>query len=378
MLNSALRNFFVSVPLVIFLSGQVKAYPVDDLQPGEWYEVPNSKIRDVLPDPVPPGDAKSITGAWNSGAYDTKRDRYIVFGGGHADYGGNEIYAFDIHTLRWSRIWGPSLDIPPESTTPCKEAYSDGNPASRHTYDGLEYLPNVDKFWIHGGSLWCATGGSSVGTWLFDFTRLKWTRSTDYAKSKLEMVSEYDPVTGNVYVNGPSSGNKLQVYNPITETWSERGDLNIGYGQTATIDLKHRMFVSIGKGSVRAFPLDGSQTLARQELSTSGATELVSLRYPGIAYDPVSEKVVGWHGGPSVYSLDLDTLVWRKYTTGGSVAPPQAARNGTFGRWRYIPSKNVFIVVNGIDQNVYIYKHDDTKFPADTNSPSSPTDLEVF
>ena len=30
---------------------------------------------------------------------------------------------------------------------------------------------------------------------------------------------------------------------------------------------------------------------------------------------------------------------------------------GTYGRWRYIPRVNAFILVNDVDENVYFYKH---------------------
>ena len=89
-------------------SGLSLAGPVEDLPAGQWYEVPNSRLRSVLPDPLPPGNPKYITGAWSGGAYDTKRDRLIIWGGGHGDYGGNEMYAFDVNALSWSRIWGPN------------------------------------------------------------------------------------------------------------------------------------------------------------------------------------------------------------------------------------------------------------------------------
>ena len=55
--------------------------------------------RGDLPDPKPPGNAGAITGAWNGAALDTKRNRLLVTGGGHLDYAGNEIYAFDFGTL---------------------------------------------------------------------------------------------------------------------------------------------------------------------------------------------------------------------------------------------------------------------------------------
>ena len=45
--------------------------------------------------------------AWAGGAYDTLRNRLYVTGGGHLSYYGNEIYAFDIPTLKWLRITDP-------------------------------------------------------------------------------------------------------------------------------------------------------------------------------------------------------------------------------------------------------------------------------
>jgi len=46
--------------------------------------------------------------AWSGGAFDTTRDRLVVWGGGHADYPGNELYVFDLGTLRWQRLTDPS------------------------------------------------------------------------------------------------------------------------------------------------------------------------------------------------------------------------------------------------------------------------------
>src|SRR5712664_1473739 len=62
--------------------------PIDTLNPGEWYRVPNSNLSAVLPNPLPPGGTgpASLMVAWNSCAYDTARDRLLIWGGGHADY----------------------------------------------------------------------------------------------------------------------------------------------------------------------------------------------------------------------------------------------------------------------------------------------------
>ncbi|PIE85143.1 hypothetical protein CSA08_03290, partial [Candidatus Gracilibacteria bacterium] len=89
---------------------------VNDIKPGTWYEVPNSKMKDVI---HPYGfkevrgwsGPKAIIGARSGGAYDKLRKKLIIWGGGHQDYAGNEIYSFDINTLKWKNENIPSLDI---------------------------------------------------------------------------------------------------------------------------------------------------------------------------------------------------------------------------------------------------------------------------
>lgn len=368
-----LRTLMKNVLIMSFFSATVYGGPIETLNPGEWYQVPNSHIRSVLPNPLPPGNGpESIVGAWNGGAYDTKRDRYIVWGGGHNDYGGNEIYTFDINTLAWSRTWGPSPNIPP-TNGPCNLTYPDGNPVSRHTYDGLEYLPTVDKFWILGGSLYCGGGGAGGDSWVFDFAVQRWTRMADFPSSaQLEMVSGYDPLTGHVFVNGPASSNSLLEYNPMSNTWINRNGDGVGYHKVAAIDPWRRKMVAIGEGIAYVYNLTASGTILRQNLNTAGATEILSAYYPGFDYDPVSNRLVAYSGGAFVYSLNLDTNVWTKISPAASntVTPTPQAGSGTYGRFRYIPSKNAFIVVNSIDEDVYIYKLTAGNGTTDTTPPT--------
>jgi hypothetical protein len=91
--------------------------------------------------------------------------------------------------------------------------------------------------------------------------------------------------------------------------------------------------------------------------SSTGDNEIQS-KDGGLVYDPVSDKMVAWQGGASVYTLDLDTWVWTRVSpaTSNTVTPTAGNSNGTFGRFRYVPSRNVFIGVNAVDENVYIYR----------------------
>src|SRR5438876_2240675 len=91
------------------LAGIAAAGPLEELPPGHWYEVPSSHLRDVAPEEGQFPGTWGVEGPpatmndWSGGAYDSKRDRLIIWGGGHGGYAGNEIYVFDIGTLAWKR-----------------------------------------------------------------------------------------------------------------------------------------------------------------------------------------------------------------------------------------------------------------------------------
>jgi hypothetical protein len=379
MRHGASCTLSVAATLLALAAAVAHAGPIETLQPGTWYEVPNSHLSAVLPNPIPPGlsGPGAIVGAWSGGAYDTKRDRLLVWGGGHADYGGNEIYAFDMNSLTWSRIWGPSANIPDPGGS-ASDTYSDGNPVSRHTYDGLEYLPTTDQFWINGGSRYCGSGSAGRDTWVFDFASNQWIQKANLpicdGCAYLEQSTAYDPVTGHIWL--VQSGNELFEYTPSTNTWAARGGSSVGSDHAGALDWKRHKFVVIGGGSAYFYDVSQTGTVARQTLNTTGATGIIGTRYPGLAYDPVADRMVAWNGGADVYILNMDTLVWTKQTTTGPVVPTAAASAGTYGRFRYIPSKNVYVVVNDIDQNVFIYRYSaGSPAPADSTPPAAISDI---
>src|SRR6185295_5447160 len=91
--------------------------PLQNLKPGEWYEVPNSHLEAVAASnkqfPWLSGGIGGITQCWAGGAFDSQRDRlYLGPGGGHAGYNGNEIYAFDLNDFQWHRLNDPDPVIP--------------------------------------------------------------------------------------------------------------------------------------------------------------------------------------------------------------------------------------------------------------------------
>ena len=132
---------------------------------GVWTELPNTKIADVgPPNPPPPsGHLKNVINAWSGAALDTINSRLYIWGGGHNDYAGNEIYILDLTANTMERFWGPSPNSDDHWLKSCPDPkdskVSDGTPISRHTYGGLAYLEHVNLFWIYGGSRHVRRGG---------------------------------------------------------------------------------------------------------------------------------------------------------------------------------------------------------------------------
>jgi hypothetical protein len=96
-----------------------------------------------------------IIGAWSGYAWDTRRGDMIIYGGGHANYSGNDVYRWRSSTLEWERASLPSQVVQLSDTG----AYAaidgaDNAPTASHTYDNNVYLPLADRFMTWGGALY--------------------------------------------------------------------------------------------------------------------------------------------------------------------------------------------------------------------------------
>lgn len=109
----------------------------------QWVNLPSISTSGVLPNPPAPGLVKYVTDAWGGGALRKNGSYYILHGGGHRDYGGNEIYAISLEAdnPQWQRVWGPT---PNSQIVEGQLFYNDGNPASSHTYYALTYNDQDD------------------------------------------------------------------------------------------------------------------------------------------------------------------------------------------------------------------------------------------
>lgn len=347
--------------------GVAHADAIDSLPPGQWYEVPNSHLAAL--DPCPARNCsysatlgvKAVTDAWSGAAFDTKRDRLVVWGGGHGDYAGNEVYAFDLGTLSWERLSNPS--DPPAKDVPYA---SDGAPCSRHTYNYIQYLPPpIDRLCSFGGAAFYQSG--QTGTHhvdCFNFSTNTWETqkfSDTLASNLIGSITAYDPMTGHLWQHGGLQSFLVEL-DPSANKWTAHGDqfsgIYLDYYKTAAIDPARRRMIAVGKGQVWSWDISATGTITGKSLTTTGATAVLAANSPGFVYDPAVDRFVAWVGGADVYTLDLDTLQWALVPpdAGNTVTPTAPNSNGTFGRFRYSPVRNVFVLVNHVDDDVFIYR----------------------
>lgn len=352
-------------------------------------EVPGTDARQVAPVPAVTGtpplvlDFSYIMRAYSGAAFDYVDNRMFIVGGGHGNYAGNEVPMFDVPTLSWSLIWGPSAnaDIPTELVN--YDSYLDGTAGSKHTYDGLFYDATNNALYSFGGSMW-RFGGGSTSAWELDLDTSTWTnRATLNASgSGAGRRAEYIAPLDKVLVIG--QGNYVQLYDPSDHS------LTTGTGSTVpqdggdqksfTWDENDAVGVYVGSNELHHWTYSGSAwtktTITDPNVPIDNSTNCSAIISPpsGVGGQlSTSGEYISSLGDVVFYVGSGDTSLWRYdpttrtcteipvsasnlYTPPG---PGTYQTNGLYGRFRCIKSgtlTNYCLFVEGVDNNVVFYK----------------------
>jgi len=347
-----------------------------DLPADSWWQAPGTPMRAVCPADRE-GCANAIA-AWSGGAYDARHRRMLVWGGGHADYSGNEVYAFDLATLTWSRLTEPS---PAEYQS--QDPLPDGQPVSRHSYDGLQVATHANVFVAHGGSRWQDGSGTGV-TWAFDLDAATWQNMEPEGAPSLSNccseASAYDPDSGAIFFH---LTNRLARYDVDANRWEVLLDLGfppywpryeVWGDKRGLVDPTRGLVWFFGAGLYMVWDIAAGAAVTDDWVTTGGALfsnaesvdgypeqvietgggEVITEGGPGVDYDLAADQIVGWVGG-GPWRLDLEARAWSQGSGAGAPAAP--VDNGTFGRFRYVARTNVFVLVNSVDDDVWFYKN---------------------
>jgi hypothetical protein len=332
------------------------------LAAGQWCEVPGSSLSSAAS-----GRKVNIIKPWSGAVFDSLRSRLVVWGGGHTDYSGNEIFAFDIGARRWQQLTSPS-SVPADFNG---DRYPDGAPSSRHTYNGLVYLAELDQMWSVGGSRW-RNGDCGGGPWRYDFkarpaAQSGWSKIDSPHYGGCQDAAVYDPRSGHIWVWTRRGLFEVES-NSKRETWHERHPQRESRYYTGALDPERGRLMFLGSGESIIFDVSKPKKTRLLKTAISGEKEIEKATAPGLAFDSKRRRFTAWSGQPetglspqSVYVFDADEMTWRRHTASDRTLPTVAARNrdyttGTYGRFQYMPNRDVFILVNSIDENVFFYK----------------------
>jgi hypothetical protein len=355
-------------------------------EPGSWVLLPNSTIQPAAEraqaslgsDTCDHMKCKSWTdifNAWNGIAFDGRRV-WALANGGHAGYGGNEVYKFDLG--RPEAGW--SLEVPPQPLTGefSRDENDDGimdacptpssGPMSSHTYNGVIWSPrSQDILWL-GSVGFCLHGMGPSTAWVFDIKNEKWTERPDLNKLAKFARTEIDPTNGDIIVIGREYVYLLDPNTKQIMRRSERGRRFAGGG--LAFDAHSRTLYAIAPNAVYATNIPETGKFA-------GLSKLADV--PGVIpamgfamHSPTGDYIL-WDGAGQTYRWRPGAAQLERLPV-PSVVPTNTVPNRVFSQWKYIPGLDIFFGIVP-REGIWLYRLPDA-MAANGGDPSATVALD--
>ncbi len=199
---------------------------------GDWIRVNLNFFQDVWAPPelqplkgAGPSKPENIISAWSSYAWDSNRGDLVIYGGGHANSSGNDVYRWRGTTRLWERASLPSQIRLLSQEYNLVEAIdgAENAPASAHTYETNIFLPIFDRFVAfggaaigHGGSYSTddpasPTGFRTTGPYFFDPAKADPNKVGGTTGSHVQRVAPYPEIIGGeMWENRDAWGHDLE------------------------------------------------------------------------------------------------------------------------------------------------------------------------
>jgi len=310
---------------------------------------------------------RSVFVAWNSAAFDPETQRFYFMGGGHADYGGNEVYQFDLQQNRWSRLSMPeALTLSePHSQVKDKLAYLPANsPLSPHTYDGLSWNPKTHSIWLasehgFGGTNMPPHSPATPLVWEFSPRDGQWKKyPISYSANWPKTVALGN--TGKTLVLEYLSYSYHRAY-IIDEHGNEQllGKVDglenaSAIGTLFSNPIDGQLYSAHQQGIYR-LTLQGNKLTAQKAATFPNLANLhlsVDFRQAGYAYRPLDGKFYIWNGGPHLLSWSPESgqfeVIWHQ--DGDAPDNSNLGAGKVFDKFVYLAGEDAFAaVMNGED-----------------------------
>jgi hypothetical protein len=300
--------------------------------------------------------------AYSGGAYDRANHQFLIFGGGHWDGWHNDILAFDIATGTWQSMYATDSASDHNcgnvsSATPGM-LLSSSLPASRHTYDQMEFIDHLGKLIMWSGptysGIWGCSGQTTpADTWLYDWAENKWTYENTSRQDQPAgeaSCGAYDPVGKLYYAMDRDRYFYAQLwsYNPDTDQWTKLAKFSDS-SSSAVIPPRGNMLTTDPKRQrLWKWPFYYDiKTDTWHESNTSGGPSA------GFAdtYDEVNDVLISYRGS-TIYIYHFDEDRWEH------LSPGNAPDAGTpYGRFFYNPVDNVVMLVKRVSYRAQVWAY---------------------
>ena len=412
--NGGMDTADVSIT-VMPASGDALRNRIAEAPEGSWLKVNANRFEEVWTpvsqraqvDGVALGSPRKIIAAWSSMTWDPNRHHLIIWGGGHANYAGNDVYRFDAADLRWHRASLPSAVEPLFDDRRFFTVDGALNaPISSHTYDNQEFLPQLDRFITFGGASYNAgrifvldDGVTKTGPYLWDPSRADanmvggldgsqvdpnvtggrmWTNRNAIAvngtgarrpDSFVNGTSAYvleQGVESILVTESPQNGGDLFRYqipslaNPALDRWEL-----IGPGLRSYSDQGAGAYDPVRRLYLRTAKMGTSYGIVMWNVATPGLAnnpikfvppnfngQFVLSKLHGMDFDSQRSVFVLWNGDGRIWYLKppasgpaFSATGWTvtEAPVSGTSSPALTAGTGVLGKWKYLASHDVML-----------------------------------
>jgi len=297
------------------------------------------------------GAVLATDGVFRGGAY-VSGGHLVNVGGGHTDYGGNELYAygpFSSNSPTYVRLLDPT--VPGTDGTGGVFRNGSGYPVSRHTYDTPQYIVARKSLLLFGCPARYVDGGNNNSGDLFDFTKnpssvVPWSNGFDAQITNFpnngynRAVSAIDEATGVYWLLGQGgSNNSLVKFDPstLTSTAFSCSNPNMEDNCAAGFDSVNKILVFGGTtntilGVDCRNPAGGASVYTISTTGSGPNSFTLALKY-----DAPNARFVGWNDtGKTLYFLTPSgspysggtAWTWTSTTPAGGDTPGTILFNG--------------------------------------------------
>jgi hypothetical protein len=282
----------------------------------------------------------AITEAWNGAVFASRfgtSGSMIVFGGGHNDYFGSDVHAFDLSRREWSRISngyvsGDLKDYGAGAVYP-DSIYPDGSPLPPHTYGYVQYDPLGNDYLLMKGQTELGPHVKSTPIpHIFNLDSLTWRRGPKHAAAILGSGgwTTWDPLrrifwghsgdSGNGFIGFcPDGNNDDGTFGTWTALYPKKIDVRADHNAMA-IDPKRDIILVATHAANRLYAVHPNYPERNISLLSSIGDKPIISEFAAIEYAPNLDRFVYYsaNGGPQIYSIEAPCASGHQQLTSGN------------------------------------------------------------